>query len=40
MTAEIRQIASRMAGAIYLIAAGFIMSWPVIAIVELIRLSR
>jgi hypothetical protein len=40
MTTQIWQTASRMVAAIYLIAAGFVVSWPLVAVAELFRLSQ
>jgi hypothetical protein len=40
MSKHISQSVSRMAAAAYTIAAGFVMSWPLVAVAELIRLSN
>jgi hypothetical protein len=40
MTTKISPTASKLFSAMYLIAAGFVMSWPLVAFAELVRLSQ
>jgi hypothetical protein len=40
MTEHVLRTASRFAAAIYLIGAGLVISWPLVALVELVRLSQ
>jgi hypothetical protein len=40
MATQLYRTASRISTSLYLIAAGFVMSWPLVAMAELVRLSQ